>query len=109
MAKKDERLIRLINSANHVIPDGIGLIYGAKLKKINLKERVTGYDTSIKLLEIANKHGLGLYLLGGKDGVSKEAFDNILKNIQILDCVDITMAILAVHIQEMKIHQRKKK
>lgn len=79
MAKKNENLVRLINSADHVIPDGIGLIYGAKIKGIDLKERVTGYDTSIKLLEIANEHGLGLYLLGGKDGVSKDAFENILK------------------------------
>jgi len=79
MAKKDEKLKKLINTANHVIPDGIGLIYGAKIKGITLKQRVTGYDTSIRLLEIANKYGLGLYLLGGKDGVSKDAFVNILK------------------------------
>ncbi|MBC7088159.1 MAG: WecB/TagA/CpsF family glycosyltransferase [Tissierellales bacterium] len=79
MAKKDEKLKKLINTANHVIPDGIGLIYGAKIKGITLKQRVTGYDTSIRLLEIANKYGLGLYLLGGKDGVSKDAFANILK------------------------------
>lgn len=78
-AKDDENLKKIINESDLVIPDGIGLIYGSRIGKKPLKERVTGVDLSIKLLEIANKKGYRLYLLGGKDGVAKRAGENILK------------------------------
>ena len=79
-AKDDETLRNLINEGDLVIPDGIGLVYGSRLKKKPLKERVTGFDTSIKLLEIANANNYSLYLLGGKDGVAEVAAKNINKN-----------------------------
>ena len=77
-AKKDEELRDLINKGDLILADGIGLIYGSKIKKKPLKERVTGFDTSIKLLEIANTNSYSLYLLGGKDGIAKVAADNIM-------------------------------
>ncbi len=76
-AKKDHKLKDLINKGDLVIPDGIGLIYGSRIKKKPLKERVTGFDTSMKLLEIANANSYSLYLLGGKDGVARDAAENI--------------------------------
>ena len=85
-AKDDLSLKELLNRADLVIPDGIGLIYGSKIKKKPLKERVTGFDTSMKLLNIANENSYSIFLLGGKDGVSKIAAENIKKdypNIQI--------------------------
>ena len=72
-AKKSKDQIKILNSGTYVIPDGIGLIYGAKLRGIELKERVTGYDTSMALLDIANENAYGLYLLGGKEGVADKA------------------------------------
>lgn len=78
MAAKDDQGLRdLLNKADLVIPDGIGLIYGSKIKKKPLKERVTGFDTSMKLLDIANENSYSIFLLGGKDGVSKVAAENI--------------------------------
>ncbi len=78
MAAKDDKDLRdLLNKADLVIPDGIGLIYGSKIKKKPLKERVTGFDTSMKLLDIANENSYSIFLLGGKDGVSKVAAENI--------------------------------
>ncbi len=85
-AKDDVGLRTLLNKADLVIPDGIGLIYGSKIKKKPLKERVTGFDTSMKLLEIANENSYSIFLLGGKEGVSKTASENIkadYPNIQI--------------------------
>lgn len=80
VAKDDNKLRNLINEGDLVIPDGIGLIYASRIKKKPLKERVTGFDTSIKLLEIANKNGYSLYLLGGKEGVAKAAAENIIRD-----------------------------
>ncbi|NLX61467.1 MAG: WecB/TagA/CpsF family glycosyltransferase [Tissierellia bacterium] len=85
-AKKDERLKELINEFDLIIPDGIGLIYGSRIRKRPLKERVTGFDLSMELLKIANKEGYGLFLLGGQEGIAKMASENIVNkypNIRI--------------------------
>ncbi len=76
-AKDDESLKNLINSGDMVTADGIGLIYACKIKGKPLKERVTGYDLSLKLLEIGNDNSYSIYLLGGKEGVAKKAGENI--------------------------------
>ncbi len=86
-AKEDENIRGIINSGDLVTPDGIGLIYGSRIRKKPLKERVTGFDLSINLLEMANENGYSLFLLGGKDGVAKKAGENIKKdypNIRIV-------------------------
>lgn len=78
IAKEDEKLKNILNHGDIVIPDGIGLIYGARLKKKNLPERVTGCDISYEILRLANDEGYSVYLLGGQEGVAKEAGKNIL-------------------------------
>ncbi|MCR3955986.1 MAG: WecB/TagA/CpsF family glycosyltransferase [Gudongella sp.] len=88
-AKRSDRLKRELNKGTYVIPDGIGLIHGAKIRGISLKERVTGYDTSMELLRIANQNGYGLYLLGGKEGIAEEARKKLQKDypgIRITGC-----------------------
>ena len=79
-AKDDRRLRDLINDGDMVTADGIGLIYASRIKKKPLKERVTGYHLSIKLLEIANENNYSIYLLGGKDGIANMAAVNITKD-----------------------------
>ena len=85
--KEDEKLREIVNSGDLIIPDGIGLIHASNIKNKPLKERVTGFDLSIKILEIANREGYSLYLLGGKDGVAKEAGKNIEKNYPNINIV----------------------
>ncbi|MDO5302071.1 MAG: WecB/TagA/CpsF family glycosyltransferase [Tissierellia bacterium] len=57
-------LAELVNGADLVVADGIGLVWAAKHRKLPLKERVTGYDLSLALLKLAQKRGGGVYLLG---------------------------------------------
>lgn len=85
-AKRDEELRHLINSGDLILADGIGLIYASKMRKKPLKERVTGFDTSIKLLELADEMGLNLYFLGGKEGVAEDAANSVnekYKNLHV--------------------------
>ncbi len=79
-AKDDCSLRDLINKGDLITADGIGIIYAARIKGKPIKERVTGYDLSLKLLDIANENNYSLYLLGGKDGVAKSAAENIRKD-----------------------------
>lgn len=87
VAKDDNYLKNLINSGDMVTPDGIGLIYAGKIKGKPIKERVTGFDLSMKLLDIANEEGHSLYLLGSKPGVGECAAENIKKAYENIDIV----------------------
>lgn len=77
IAKDKPEFANLINSFDLVVPDGIGLIYASKIKKMPLKERVTGFDISMELLSIGEERPINLYLLGGKPGISEKAAYNV--------------------------------
>lgn len=76
-AKKDPRLSQIVNSADLVVADGIGLVIGSKLRNHPLKERVTGYDLSMYLLEYAQKQDVSVFLLGAAPGVGEMAKKNL--------------------------------
>jgi N-acetylglucosaminyldiphosphoundecaprenol N-acetyl-beta-D-mannosaminyltransferase len=79
-ARKSIRLRDEVNKGTYVIPDGIGLLHGARLRGVEIRERVTGYDTSMELLRIANDNGYSLFLIGGREGVAEEAAMNIQRD-----------------------------
>jgi len=76
-ARENEDLSEMLNRGDYRVADGIGLIYGAKIHRTPLKERVTGVDLSYKLLEIAQKEGYGVFFLGGRPGVAKRAMEKV--------------------------------
>ena len=76
-AEKDESFRKVINAADLVIPDGIGVIYSAKILGTPLTERVPGIEFSAKMLEKLNEMGGRLFLLGAKPGVAEKAGENI--------------------------------
>lgn len=79
-AKDDPKLREILNRGDIVIPDGIGLIYGSRIQKKPLRERVTGFDTSMEILKIANERGYKLFLLGGAPSIAEAAIKNINKD-----------------------------
>lgn len=78
-ANDDEKLKKVLNDGDLIIPDGIGLIYASRIKKKPLVERVTGFDISIEMIKLADRHKYSMFLLGGEEGIAKEAGENILK------------------------------
>ena len=76
-AEKDESFRAVINAADLVIPDGIGVIYSAKILGTPLSERVPGIEFSAKMLEKLDEMGGRLFLLGAKPGVAEKAGENI--------------------------------
>lgn len=79
-ASENPNLRKIINRGDLVIPDGIGIVYASRIRKKPLAERVTGFDLSIKMLELANELGLKLFIVGGKEGVALDASKNINKD-----------------------------
>lgn len=76
-AYRDAEYTDVLNRADMVVPDGIGVVYGSKIVKRPVKERVAGFDLSCALLDYAAKAEKKLYLFGGKPGVSELAAEKI--------------------------------
>lgn len=78
-ASNNPEFTDVLNSADMIIPDGIGVVYGAKILGSPLKERVAGYDLVCNLLPVMAKKGQSVYLLGAKPGVADIAAQNLVK------------------------------
>ena len=72
-AEKDAEFRRVLNGADLVLADGIGVIYSAKIQGTPLKGRVPGIEFAADMLACLNERGGRLYLLGAKPGVAEEA------------------------------------
>ena len=72
-AQNDQELQRIINSADLVTPDGIGIVWGGKKLGYDFRERVTGIDLLYRLCQAAPLEGWKVYLLGSAPGVAEEA------------------------------------
>ncbi|MFA5528749.1 MAG: WecB/TagA/CpsF family glycosyltransferase [Peptostreptococcales bacterium] len=72
-AVKDKDLMAIINDADLVIPDGIGLVYASKIMGTPLIERVTGIDFLSAALQYMDGQEKSLFLLGGKPGIAEKA------------------------------------
>lgn len=78
-ADKDLEFQKILNQADLVLPDGIGVVYSAKILGTPLKGRVAGFDFACDMLDVLNEMGGRLYLLGAKPGVAEEAGRRILE------------------------------
>ena len=66
-----------VANAALVLPDGIGVIYGARILNRPLKGKVPGYDFADKLMERMAKKGKSVFLFGAKPGVAELAAKNL--------------------------------
>lgn len=70
LAKKDKEFEKyLLDKNNDIVPDGISIVKCAKKFGINVSERITGIDITVKLLELLNNKKKSLYLFGSTDEV----------------------------------------
>ncbi len=76
-AREDEAMLSAVKEAELVIPDGIGVIYGAKILGTPMKERVPGIDFTTSLMEKMNEEGRSVFLFGSKPGVADKAAENL--------------------------------
>ena len=83
-AQRDKELLNILNSASLLVPDGAGVLLGAKILKTPLKEKVSGIDLTKNLFKVTNKN-LSFYLLGGKPGIPEKAALNIVSEYQKTD------------------------
>ena len=72
-AGQDPALTRLMSTATLTVPDGMPLVWAARLRGEPVAERVTGASLIFSLSEAAARHSRSIYLLGGAAGVPEQA------------------------------------
>ena len=76
-ARREEPFRQALNGADLVLPDGIGIVYAARLLGRPLKGRCPGIDLAGRLMAHMAESGERLYLLGAKPGVAEAAARNL--------------------------------
>lgn len=117
----------LLDEKTIIVPDGIGVLKGAKMLGIDMKETITGVELCAKLFEYLNEMNKSLCLFGAKKevveklrGVINEKYPNI-KLLKIYDGYiedkdkvmeeivdlkpDVTLIALGIPKQEMLIYK----
>ena len=90
-AYQDPEFRNILNHADLCTPDGIGVVYGSRMIKNPVPERVPGFDLTCHLLESIAKTGEGVFLFGAKPGVAEIAKKNLEKTypgLQVLGVHD---------------------
>jgi N-acetylglucosaminyldiphosphoundecaprenol N-acetyl-beta-D-mannosaminyltransferase len=72
-AQRDPEFRAVLNQADLVLPDGVGLLWAARRLGVCLPERVAGSDLIYRLAELAGQRGWRVYLLGAGEGVAQAA------------------------------------
>lgn len=77
LARKQPKLMEALNQADLVVPDGIGVIYAAKILGKPMPARVPGIELAAGLLKRMAQSGETVYLLGAKPGVAERAAEKL--------------------------------
>ena len=75
--RADKAYKQIVQSADYVVPDGIGILLAAKRHKTPLKERIPGVELMESMLSYANKHRKTCYFLGAEDKVNQALIKKI--------------------------------
>jgi N-acetylglucosaminyldiphosphoundecaprenol N-acetyl-beta-D-mannosaminyltransferase len=75
----DTELQRILYKCDLVIPDGMPLLWVARLLNRPLRERVCGADLVPRLAELSVCQGYRMFLLGASEATSRQATENLLE------------------------------
>lgn len=70
----------LMNSDTIIIPDGIGVVKGAKMLGYDMHETITGVDLCEKIFEYASCNNKSIYLFGAKEEVVQKLKNKLEKD-----------------------------
>lgn len=73
LAMHDPAYCRILNEAELVLPDGAGVLLGARILGTPLREKVPGVEFGAQICALLAKTGKTLYLLGGAPGIAEKA------------------------------------
>ncbi|OON97361.1 MAG: N-acetylmannosaminyltransferase [Epulopiscium sp. Nele67-Bin005] len=87
-SKENAPLKNFVNSADLVLPDGIGVVIASKILPCgSLPERVAGYDFVQKTMQTSKNKAHKYYFFGGKPEVAQIAANNMRQKYPQIDVV----------------------
>ena len=89
LAQKDLELKKIIDNADLVVADGIGIVLASKLNKIKIKNRIAGYDLVQKIFLMSETHDFSVYFLGSTDEIINLARNNMQKKYNKLKIIGV--------------------
>ncbi len=72
-AASDSRLAELLCKGDLNVADGIGALWAARRMGADIPERIAGIDIGERAIEKCAERRMGVYLLGGREGVAERA------------------------------------
>ena len=87
---KSGELYTVINSAELILPDSVGIIRAAKMFGTPLSGKVAGVEVGEAVLENAAVCEIPVYFLGGKPGVAEAARDRMAERYEGLRVVGVS-------------------
>jgi len=85
--RKNKAYKEIVQTADFVVPDGVGIILAAKYKKQALQERIAGFDLMKDMLKMADDTAAKCFFLGSSEETNKEAVENITNSYPQLKVV----------------------
>lgn len=85
-ALKNPEFEAILNNADLVVPDGVGVKIALKIKGVNIK-RIAGIEFSRKLLEICAQNNFPVALIGAKPEILQKTLEKLKTEIQGLNIV----------------------
>lgn len=83
----DPAFAQALRAADWVLPDGVGIVWAARLLGTPIPERVPGIELTEALLELAARRGYRVFFLGAAEGVAEEAARNVCRRFPGLQIV----------------------
>lgn len=77
LCREDPELESAVENADMVLPDGIGIVYGAKILGTPLKQKLPGIDFIQELFSKMAEKQMSVFLFGAKPGVAELAAENL--------------------------------
>lgn len=76
-AYKNEEFSKVLNNAELLTADGIGVVYASKILGKPISERAAGYDIACEVLDRIKGTSRSVFLFGGQPGVAEIAAKNL--------------------------------
>lgn len=86
-AQEDAEFKAILNQADLVIPDGVGVLWAARQLGKFLPERVAGSDLVVRLAERGAQQGWRIFFLGAAEGVAARAAEILQARFPAFNCV----------------------
>ena len=83
----DKKLYEVFNSADLLIPDGIGMVIAARILTNKRVSRVPGVELMEKLCNLSERKGYGIYVYGASEDVNKKAVEELKRRYKDIKIV----------------------